>query len=57
MDNALDQPIQRKLDTFKKSMINEGTEILGLAEVNISWSKIHIKIYIYIMVKTDGLQQ
>ena len=57
MDNALDQPIQRKLDTFKKSMINEVTEILGLAEVHISWSKIHIKKYIYIMVNTNGLQQ
>ena len=42
-DNALDQPVQQKLDTLKKIMINEEIEILGLSEVNSNCSKILIK--------------
>ena len=46
-DNALDQPVQQKLDTLKKIMINEGIAIIGITEVNISWSKIRIKENIF----------
>ena len=46
-DNALDQPVQQKLDTFKNIMINEGIEILGLSEVNSNCIRILIKENLY----------
>ena len=50
--NASDQPIQHKLDTLEKIMINEVIAIVVLAEVNSNWSKITIKEDIY--DRTDG---
>ena len=47
MGNKSYQPIQHKLYTFKKTTINEGIEIIELAEVNSNWSKIPIKENIY----------
>ena len=41
--NILDQDSQRKLYNFKKTMINEGIAVVGIAEVNSNWSKIPIK--------------
>ena len=43
MGNTSDQPIQHKLDTLEKTMINEGIAIIGIAEVKNNWSKIPIK--------------
>ena len=40
MGNASYQPIQQKLDTLKKVMLNEGIEIVGLTEVSSNWSKL-----------------
>ena len=42
MGNAPDQPTQQKLDTLKKTTMNEGIAIIGLVEVNINQSKIPI---------------
>ena len=47
MGNASNQSIQHKLDTLKKTMINEGISIIVLAEVNSNWIKIPIKENIY----------
>ena len=45
--NASYQSSKKKLDNFKKTMINEGISIIGLTEVNSNWSKIPIKGNIY----------
>ena len=47
MGNASNHPRQHKLDTIKKTMINEGIAIIGLTEVEINWSKITITENIY----------
>ena len=52
MVNESDQSSQHKLDTLKKTMINEGISIIGLAEVNSNWSKIPIRENIY--NRTEG---
>ena len=45
--NASYKPIQHKLDTLKKTMINEGISIIGLIELKSNWIKIPIKENIY----------
>ena len=50
--NTSDQPSQHKLDTFKKTMINEIIAIIGLMEVNSKRRKITMKENIY--NRTDG---
>ena len=52
MGNASYQPSQHKIDNLKKTMINKVIEIVGIAEVNRSWSRISIKDIIY--NRTDG---
>ena len=49
MGNAPDQPIQHKLYTLRKIIINEGISVIGIAEVNSNWSRITIKENIYNM--------
>ena len=47
MGNTSDKSSQNKLDTLKKTMINEGMSIIGVSEVNSNWSKISIRENIY----------
>ena len=47
MGNTSDKSSQNKLDTLKKTMINEGISIIGVSEVNSNWSKISIRENIY----------
>ena len=47
MSNASYQLSQHKLYISKRTIINEGNEIIGIAEVNINWSKIPIRENIY----------
>ena len=53
MSNASYQPSQHKLDTWNKNTINEGIEIIGLAEANSNWIKFPKK-GIYIIGRMDG---
>ena len=50
------QPSQHKFDDLKNITINEGISIVGLAEVNIYWSKTPIK-RIYVIERMDCLKQ
>ena len=53
--NTSDQSSKHNLDTLKNTLINEEITIIGMAEVNINWSKIPIKYNMYRRVPAQDL--